>query len=177
MLTTLFQKENAMRVKFFTIGIAIVVTVVIWQVQAAQEPTAKQKSGRDDASLRKHGDYLVNAAIVCGDCHTSQDDQGKPDRTRLLRGTILPIQPKKEIKNWAEESPDITGSGLAGMWSEEEMVKFLTTGIDPDGKKAKAPMPAFRLSASDARAVFLYLKTLPGPKEGQDREKRSKDSK
>jgi hypothetical protein len=31
---------------------------------------------------------------------------------------------------------------LADKWSEVEMVTFLTTGTDPDGKKTKTPMPA-----------------------------------
>jgi hypothetical protein len=33
-------------------------------------------------------------------------------------------------------------------------------------------MPAFRLNASDARAVYLYLQSLPGAKAGGTREKR-----
>jgi hypothetical protein len=53
--------------------------------------------------------------------------------------------------------------------------QFLTTGIDPDGKKAMPPMPAFRLNARDARAVFLYLKSVPGQKAGKS-EERSKGS-
>jgi hypothetical protein len=55
------------------------------------------------------------------------------------------------------------------------MVKFLTSGINPDGKKAMPPMPAFRLNAQDARAVFLYLKSLPGPEAGK-KEERGKGS-
>src|SRR5262245_16379450 len=105
---------------------------------------------------------------MCGDCHTPPDDRGRPDRTRLLRGTTVPIRPNKETRDWADESPDITGSGLAGEWGEEAMVKFLTTGINPDGKKAMPPMPAFRLNARDARAVFHYLKSLPGPGAGRE---------
>jgi hypothetical protein len=52
------------------------------------------------------------------------------------------------------------------------MVKFLTTGSDPDGKKARPPMPAFRLNARDARAAYLYLKSLPGPSEGGGKNRR-----
>jgi hypothetical protein len=155
-----------MRFKCLAVGIAVLVAVGMWEVGAGQESRGKKEGGTETAGSLKHGDYLVNKAILCGDCHTPQDDRGKPDRTRLLRGTTLPIRPKKETKNWADESPDITGSGLAGKWSEAEMVKFLTTGIDPDGNKAMPPMPAFRLNARDARAVFLYLKSLPGSKEG-----------
>jgi mono/diheme cytochrome c family protein len=164
-----------MRFNYLAVGIAILVAVFSWQVRAGQESGAKREISPDSADLLKHGDYLVNAAILCGDCHTPQDDRGKPDRARLLRGATLPIRPKKETKDWADEAPDITSRGLAGEWGEEGMIKFLTTGTDPEGKKAKPPMPAFRLNAGDARAVFLYLKSLPGPKEGGDKEKKNKN--
>jgi mono/diheme cytochrome c family protein len=62
---------------------------------------------------------------------------------------------------------------LAGKWGEEAMVKFLTTGINPEGEKAMPPMPAFRLNPRDARAVFLYLKSLPGPEAGKEKAKGS----
>ena len=164
-----------MRLKYLAVGLAVLVAVVLWQARADQEPGAKQKGGPGDADLIKRGDYLVNAAILCSDCHTPQDDRGKPDRARLLRGSTLPIRPKKETKDWADEAPDITSRGLAGEWGEEGMIKFLTTGTNPEGKKARPPMPAFRLNAEDARAVFLYLKSLPGPKEGGDKEKKNKN--
>ncbi len=155
-----------MRFQCLAVGIVVLVAVTIWPVRAGQESGAKKEGSPDTADLLKHGDYLVNKAILCSDCHTSQDDRGKPDRTRLLRGSTLPIRPKKETRDWADEAPDITAKGLAGKWGEEGMVKFLTTGIDPDGKKASPPMPAFRLDARDARAVFLYLKSLPGSEGG-----------
>jgi hypothetical protein len=44
------------------------------------------------------------------------------------------------------------------------MIKFLTTGIGPDGEKAHPPMPAFRLNEGDARAIGLYLLSLPHSK-------------
>jgi len=151
-----------MRCNCLAAGVAVLVAVGIWQVRAGLESDAKKERNPNSADLLKHGDYLVNKALLCGDCHTPQDDQGKFDRTRLLQGATLPIRPKKEMKNWAGESPDITGSGLAGKWSEETMIKFLTTGVDHQGKKALPPMPPFRLTARDARAVSLYLKSLPG---------------
>ena len=155
-----------MRLKFFTLCIAVLAAAAVWQVGAAQDPGAKQRDPLAPGPL-KHGEYLVNRAVLCGDCHTPQDDRGRPDRSRLLRGATLPIRPKKETKNWADESPDITGGGLAGMWSEQDMVKFLTTGTDPQGKTARPPMPAFRLNARDARAVYRYLRSVHGTKGDQ----------
>ena len=65
---------------------------------------------------------------------------------------------------WAAMSPDITRSGLAGQWREEDFVKFLMTGQDPEGKTPRPPMPVFHLQKDDARAVTLYLRSLPGKK-------------
>jgi hypothetical protein len=144
--------------------IVILAAAGLWQVRAGQESGPKAEGGRSVADGVKHGDYLVNAVTMCGDCHTPQDDRGGPDRARRLRGATLTICPKKPAKDWADEAPDITSGGLAGEWSEPQMVKFLTTGINPDGMKASPPMPAFRLDAGDARAVYLYLKSLPGPR-------------
>jgi hypothetical protein len=126
--------------------------------------------------LLKHGEYLVNEVAHCSHCHTPQDDRGMPDRTRLLRGASLPIRPKKETKNWADKAPNITSRGLAGKWSEAEMIKFLTEGVNPDGEKPTPPMPVFHLHARDARAVVLYLKSLPGRKERRDRKKEGNDT-
>jgi mono/diheme cytochrome c family protein len=154
-----------MRFKIVTCGIAILVAVGIWQVRADQQSRAKKGSG-PDAGLVKHGEYLVNEVAHCSHCHSPQDARGMPDRARLLRGASLPIRPKKETKNWADESPDITSAGLAGKWGEEAMIKFLMTGIDPEGEKPMSPMPVFRLNARDARAVTLYLQSLPGSKGG-----------
>jgi len=100
----------------------------------------------------------------CGHCHTPQDDKGQPDRARLLQGATLWIRPKKKVEHWADKSPDITRSGLAGAWEESDMIKFLTTGKTSEGEHPTPPMPVFRLREQDARAVTLYLRSLPGKK-------------
>jgi mono/diheme cytochrome c family protein len=150
-----------MKLKLFTVGIAVLVVTGGWRAQADDE-SRKQNRQADTADLIKHGEYLVNEVAHCSHCHTPQDDQGRPERGRLLRGATLPIRPKKETSNWADKSPDITRKGLAGEWKEEDMIKFLTTGVDPEGEKPRPPMPLFHLHARDARAVVLYLKSLPG---------------
>jgi mono/diheme cytochrome c family protein len=172
----LIQAEDTMQWKSVAVGIAILIAVGIWQVQADQGLGAKQDNSQGAAELTRQGAYLVNEVAHCSHCHSPQDTAGMPDRARLLRGATLPIRPKKETKNWAEKSPDITSRGLAGKWSEEEMIKFLTTGLDPNGEKPAPPMPVFHLTRGDARAVFLYLKSLPDSQEGGDREKNSKNS-
>jgi mono/diheme cytochrome c family protein len=157
-----------MRLKHLAVGIAILAAVGIWQVRADPQAGPKQKSSPDTADLVKHGEYLVGRVAHCGDCHTPRDAKGEPDRSRMLQGTTLGVVPKKKTEPWADKSPDITGGGLAGKWSEEEMLKFFTTGVNPHGEKPTPPMPVFRLHERDARAVTLYLKSLPGKKGGGD---------
>jgi hypothetical protein len=41
----------------------------------------------------------------------------------------------------------------------------LTTGIGRDNKPLRPPMPQFRMTVEDARAVFAYLKSLGSQKQ------------
>ena len=139
------------------------VTAGIWYVHAGEKSESAQPRARDGgADLVKRGAYLVNEVAHCSHCHTPQGEKGQLDRSRLLQGATLPIRPKEKTEHWEGKSPDITRSGLAGMWSEEEMIKFLRTGNNPEGEKPTPPMPVFHLHQEDARAVALYLKSLPG---------------
>src|SRR5438132_11658661 len=98
-----------MRLKCLGLAIALIVPVGLWQVQA--QPCGTPFYGPRTVSapmpqpeLLRHGEYLANNAIMCVNCHTPKDDQGKLDRTRLLRGPPLPIRPKKETKVRADEA-------------------------------------------------------------------------
>jgi len=146
----------------YTIGVgAAVLAAGLWAVRAGEQPGTKAGGPED---LVKRGEYLTLEVAHCGHCHTAPDAKGKPDRAKLLQGTTLPIKPKDPKAPWADESPDITKGGLAGKWGEAGMVKFLTTGKNPDGHDPTPPMPAFRLKEDDARAVAHYLRSLPGKK-------------
>jgi hypothetical protein len=57
------------------------------------------------------------------------------------------------------------------MWGEDDMVKFLTTGKNPEGEGPTPPMPVFRLHPDDARAVTAYLRSLPGKKGPRQKER------
>jgi len=147
----------------YWIPAAVVLVLGVW-LSRGSEQAGFGGEAKEDAAGRKHGEYLVNEVAGCGHCHTPQNDKGQPDKARLLQGAVLQIAPKKATKNWADKAPDITHSGLAGKWSEADLIKFLTTGENPDGMKPMPPMPIFRLKKEDARAVTLYLRSLPGKK-------------
>jgi mono/diheme cytochrome c family protein len=135
-------------------GLALVVgclMVNIWQAPAQDQP----KTG----GIIERGAYLVNEVARCGDCHTPRDDMGKLDSAKHLQGGPTWITSKIAFKKWHKTTPDITASGLATKWSEERLVKFLSTGVQAD-----MPMPAYRLTTDDAKAVTAYLRSLPGKK-------------
>jgi mono/diheme cytochrome c family protein len=144
-----------------SVGAAAVLTAGVWIARADDPPTGRVGESGDPA-LVKRGEYLVLEVAHCGHCHTPRDAAGKPDRSKLLQGATLPIQPKDPKADWAEMSPDITKGGLAGKWGEAGLVKFLTTGKNAHGENPTAPMPAFHLKPDDARAVAQYLLSLPG---------------
>jgi alcohol dehydrogenase (quinone), cytochrome c subunit len=150
-----------MRDRRIGIGVVALLAAGAWFARAGEPPAAP--AGGEDA-LVKRGEYLVNEVAHCSHCHTPRGDQGRPDRARLLQGATLPIRPKEPTPNWADQAPDLTRSGPAGKWSEADWVKFLTTGRNPHGEEPNPPMPVFHLRPEDARAVTLYLKSLPGKK-------------
>src|SRR5262245_39344953 len=129
-----------MRYYLLVAGFATLLAFGIWQAYA--QPGAKPipAIGPENADLVKHGSYLVNEVAHCSHCHTPVDAQGKFDQAKFLQGTKLNFAPKQAKEEWAEESPDITSKGMAGKWTEEQMIKFLMTGLDPKGHEPMAPM-------------------------------------
>jgi mono/diheme cytochrome c family protein len=134
--------------------VLVTAAAVLWRAPAAGQ--AKGDNKKDEAV--KRGAYLVNHVAQCGNCHTPRNSEGELDATRHLQGAPVWFKPTKiKFKKWEDTAPDLTPSGLASKWSEEKLVKFLSTGGQAD-----APMPAFKLTADDARAVVAYLQSLPG---------------
>ena len=94
--------------------------------------------------------YLVEHVAHCVDCHTRLLPEGKPDTANALQGVYSQLT-----------TPDITSAGaLWKVWREQGFVRFLKTGIAPDGRLSRQPMPAFKLRPDDAGAIAEYLKTL-----------------
>ena len=113
-------------------------------------------SGADSKAVTR-GKYLVEQLGQCADCHTPRNDKGELDRNRWLQGAMLDFKPAQPIPNWAPASASIAG---LPRWSEAQAIKFFETGIDPDGKSPRPPMPAYKLSHEDAAAIVAYLKSL-----------------
>jgi mono/diheme cytochrome c family protein len=150
-------------------GIAILATVGAawtWSPNTLAQP----KAGGDAQVLVKRGDYLVNQVARCGDCHTPRDGRGRLDMARHLRGAKIWFAPKDNAGEWSDKAPDITATGKAGKWTEERMIKFLSTG-----KESDPPMPAYRMTVEDAKAVTAYLRSVRGDAKGRKRVREDDD--
>jgi mono/diheme cytochrome c family protein len=144
------NSRTATSIGLFSVGGLVMAAV-------SGSPAGGQQNDKEDRqALVKRGAYLVNEVARCGDCHTPRDARGRLDMTRHLQGAQMWFRPANQVAEFEDEAPNITLAGKAGKWSEEKMVKFMTSGnSDP-------PMPAYRLTEDDARAVAAYLRSLAG---------------
>jgi mono/diheme cytochrome c family protein len=110
-----------------------------------------------DAGAQR-GKYIVEGVAKCVECHTPRDASGNLNANEYLRGAPIPVKapPYKNMK-WALKSPNIVG--LPG-YTEQDGVRLLTQGINRNGERPMPPMPQFRMTPEDARAVVAYLKSL-----------------
>jgi mono/diheme cytochrome c family protein len=106
----------------------------------------------------QRGKYIVEGVAKCIECHTPRDGSGKLKESAYLRGAPIPVNapPYKNMK-WALQAPNI--AGLPG-YTEADGIRLLTEGINRNGDRPNPPMPEFRMTREDARAVVAYLKSL-----------------
>jgi mono/diheme cytochrome c family protein len=111
----------------------------------------------DDAVLL--GQYLVEGAGHCGECHTPRNWGGALDTGRWLAGA-----PNLEGRG---RIPNITpGEGGIAHWSEGDLAYYFETGFTPEfdvvgGRMAAVQRNLERLNEADRAAIAAYLKAIP----------------
>jgi mono/diheme cytochrome c family protein len=114
-----------------------------------------QNNPKTNANVAR-GKYLVTQIGLCQDCHTPRDQKGEYVQSKWLEGAPIGFNPSIEMP-WAGTAPPL--AGLDG-WTDPQILKFLTTGVDRDGKNPRPPMPSYRFNNADAKAVVAYLRSL-----------------
>ena len=108
----------------------------------------------------KHGFYLATIAH-CMECHTPMDKGQRLFKTRLGTGGFDFPGP------WGvSTSRNITQSKSKGIggWTDAEIMKVITTGVDKDGNHLKPPMGYHyyaSMTADDVNDIIAYLRTVP----------------
>ncbi len=132
----------------------------ILPITCAAAVAAVSQTSDQGSPQAERGRYLVEEVARCGMCHTPHDQQGQEDRGRRLQGGALWFEPVKRMQNWAYSAPALAGLPA---FTAEEAIRILESGVTPDGRKLRAPMPPFRLAREDAAAIVAYLKSLRPP--------------
>ena len=136
------------------VGAAVLLLAFPRSRPAASEPIERS------AERLARGRYLVEHVANCLDCHSQRDwgsYGGPPVPGTEGRGAPL------EVLRPGIHSANITPAGL-GEWTDGEIARALTSGVDRDGKALHAFMPYdtyARMEAEDVAAVVVYLRSLP----------------
>lgn len=103
----------------------------------------------------QRGRYLAEALGHCGECHTSRNALGAPERGRWLAGAPNP--------SGSGNIPNITPGGLD--WSVSDIVAYFESGFTPEFDTAGGHMADVienlrELSDGDRQALAAYLKRV-----------------
>ena len=133
----------------------------VWRLMEV-EPGPMEPDPTQSAQWNR-GEYLVQAVTYCDQCHTPRSKIGRMKRGRYMAGGA-------NLGKF-EVHPNLTPHPEAGIgaWSEDDLVRFLTTGEKPDGTMAREDWVMHekvrdsysRLSDDDKRAIYAYLRTVP----------------
>lgn len=130
------------------------------QVAPKDRTLVKREVWNRTLTAAVRGEYLVRA-MSCALCHNSYDASGAYYTRPYLAGGVaitipgLGVFPTRNITSHPED-------GLGG-WTEEQIVKAITTGHAPDRRIEAFSMPWVyfsHLTDQDARDIAAYVKSL-----------------
>jgi mono/diheme cytochrome c family protein len=117
-------------------------------------------AAQSDDALVKRGAYLVNGPVACSNCHgTRNPDFSIADGMEFAGGFHI-VDPAFDVYA-ANITPD-KETGI-GDWTDEQIIKAIREGVDPEGDIIFPPMPSptyNNMSDDDAKAIVAYLRTL-----------------
>jgi mono/diheme cytochrome c family protein len=105
------------------------------------------------------GAYLVEGLAHCEECHTPRN---------FMQGLMTRDRFSGEVQaGWHAYNITPDKIGGIGNWSEDDLVRYLATGVAPNRANAAGPMADVVanstqfLSSADLRAIGLYLRSVP----------------
>lgn len=118
-------------------------------------------SASAEPSPVERGDYLVNAVMTCGNCHTPKGPGGEDIKAKAFSGGL-----EFEAPPFTVTAPNITPDKetCIGTWSPAQIKHLLRTGVRPNGQTIAPVMPTGFygiLTEDDLDAIVAYLQSLP----------------
>jgi len=136
-------------------AVAIIATVAALARPIAPQTPAQAPRASAEGDVAR-GEYLANRVAMCVQCHSPRDARGNLIEGQHFRGGAIPITSPYPNRQWAFLAPNI--SNLPG-FTDDQIVMLLTEGHAGDRPSPKPPMPPFRMSQEDARAIIAYLRS------------------
>jgi mono/diheme cytochrome c family protein len=123
-------------------------------------PAAKGIAAPPKSDKVAYGGYIVNALAHCLECHTPQVGPARDYEHQMGAGGF-----RFEYAGTIAYSRNITPDKETGIgnWTDDQIKRAITQGIDKDGKQLIPLMPySFfkNMTAEDVDAVVAYLHTL-----------------
>lgn len=153
--------------KFLTLAVVCTTAVAVMYISSCKGKKSEPQAGNNEDSLKQvveRGNYLANKVAVCIDCHSKRD----------ITKFSMPVIPgtegggaafpfgKAEGVPGEITPPNITPFALKD-WTDDEIIKALTRGINKKGDTLFPMMPYHnysRMAKSDVYAIVAYLRTL-----------------
>jgi mono/diheme cytochrome c family protein len=131
-----------------------------YKIPLHPEPPAKGIAAPPKSDKVAYGGYIVNAIAHCLECHTPQVGPKRDYEHQAGAGGF-----RFEFAGAIVYSRNITPDKETGIgdWSDDQIKRAITEGIDKNGKQLipLMPYPYFKnMTAEDVNAVVAYLHTL-----------------
>jgi mono/diheme cytochrome c family protein len=151
---------------FLLMIVACIGIIIACNNNESKEPTASTTSKEDSAkAVIAHGKYLVHSVVNCVDCHSKLDTSkfsapvvpGTEGGGGIAFHELLPMDIPGKM--WV---PNITPYALKD-WSDDEIARAITRGINKKGDTLFPLMPYHglsRMAKEDVEAVIAYLRTI-----------------
>jgi len=122
-------------------------------LSAGREP----RSTETEAAAIERGRYITHDLAMCVQCHSPRNESGEIRKSEEFRGAPIPVLSPFPGKPWAVRAPNLRG--LEG-FSDGAILRLLVEGVAHRGAPPQSPMPPFRMTSKDAKAVLAYLRSL-----------------
>lgn len=113
------------------------------------------------------GAYLVDALGHCGECHTPRNVFFGLETSKALGGG--------EAEGWVAYNITSDKTSGIGGWSDDELIRYFTTGAVPGKGFANGPMgeaieaSLHYLTDADKKAIIAYLRSVPSVTSSADK--------
>jgi mono/diheme cytochrome c family protein len=131
--------------------------MVFWA--AMYDPNTRFQPHTDRSPQWNRGAYLVEALGHCGDCHTPRTPFQSLDNRHKFAGGAS--------EGWRAYNLSSDKDSGIGTWSEDDLVRYLTTGHSMDRGSAFGPMAEAvhlsfaKMTRSDINAIAEYVRSVP----------------